>query len=364
MKVNEEEIKNQYVKDVIKRLLTRILYGTGYLSAIQERIQKADLQPFRIVRYPRIINPSEVPYPLLPNRFLPLEAFRNHLRFYKEHCNIISFEELISRLDNNTAFPKNSIVLTFDFGCVDFYKNTAPLLKTFGFPATLFVPPSFIGTYSHLWQDRFMILVDILRAAKVPFPQLPELDDAFYNIVSANEKVIEPSYENALLLINYLQAQPVTKRFANILVFFKYVEDEVNIPSIQYFMNWEQLKEVSKNNISISSFGASYKNFNELSDEEITAELALASQFFKEADIKTILVLASADESMLVPEKRKFLKEIGVDNICTNSYAKDVLNPEEYSRVFRRVRIDSDITDASFLMTLLWDLKLFGIRLS
>lgn len=81
--------------------------------------------------------------------------FEEQLSFLKKHkYNVISLDELVSSIVSRKPLPHNSIVLTFDDGVQDNYLHAFPLLKKYGFTATIFVSPSKVGKKGYLtWEQ-------------------------------------------------------------------------------------------------------------------------------------------------------------------------------------------------------------------
>jgi len=68
-------------------------------------------------------------------------AFRNQMRFLAENnYRVVDLETALSSKIGN----ENSVVITFDDGFRDFYTTAFPVLREFGFTATMFVPTGFI----------------------------------------------------------------------------------------------------------------------------------------------------------------------------------------------------------------------------
>jgi peptidoglycan/xylan/chitin deacetylase (PgdA/CDA1 family) len=59
---------------------------------------------------------------------------------------VITLEELYGCLQAGRELPGRSVVLTFDDGFLDNYTHAYPILRRFGFPATIFLAVGFIGT--------------------------------------------------------------------------------------------------------------------------------------------------------------------------------------------------------------------------
>src|SRR5271166_6040491 len=73
-----------------------------------------------------------------PANFLTPIRLRERFEILKhEGYSVLPLGEALERLRRNDLAPR-SVVLTFDDGTYDFYKLTYPLLKEYGFPATVY----------------------------------------------------------------------------------------------------------------------------------------------------------------------------------------------------------------------------------
>jgi peptidoglycan/xylan/chitin deacetylase (PgdA/CDA1 family) len=90
--------------------------------------------------------------------YLPAEMFRARLEtIAKSGCAVLPLAEGVTRLYANDL-PDRSVAITFDDGNFDFKESAFPLLKEFGFPATLYLTTF----YSHYNKPIFGIFCEYL----------------------------------------------------------------------------------------------------------------------------------------------------------------------------------------------------------
>ena len=75
------------------------------------------------------------------------DLFREQMKFLKDNgYNPLTMDQLYEYVVNGAAVPEKPVVLTFDDGYADTYTIVYPLMKEYGFPATVFINPGDIGT--------------------------------------------------------------------------------------------------------------------------------------------------------------------------------------------------------------------------
>jgi peptidoglycan/xylan/chitin deacetylase (PgdA/CDA1 family) len=90
---------------------------------------------------------------------LTVKAFEQQMEYLKDNgYRAIAMAELFGFLQYRHRIPARSVVITFDDGYRSFYDIAFPILKKYGYPATLLVYTDFIGhsrnalTWNHLKQ--------------------------------------------------------------------------------------------------------------------------------------------------------------------------------------------------------------------
>ncbi len=89
---------------------------------------------------------------------VPQGQFAEHMFYLYEHAYTpISVTRLVQALFSgntaSTALPERPIIITFDDGFADFYTGALPVLKQYGFTATLYIATAFVNGTSR-WLQR------------------------------------------------------------------------------------------------------------------------------------------------------------------------------------------------------------------
>ena len=75
------------------------------------------------------------------------DLFREQMKFLKDNgYNPLTMDQLYEYVVNGAAVPEKPVVLTFDDGYADTYSIVYPLMKEYGFAATVFINPGDVGT--------------------------------------------------------------------------------------------------------------------------------------------------------------------------------------------------------------------------
>lgn len=82
---------------------------------------------------------------------IPQEKFKEQMKYLKDNgYSTLSLDDLYSYFEEGVSVPAKSVVLTFDDGYEDNYKNAYPILKEYGFKASIFMITGSIDKKSYL----------------------------------------------------------------------------------------------------------------------------------------------------------------------------------------------------------------------
>ncbi|ACX52714.1 polysaccharide deacetylase [Ammonifex degensii KC4] len=85
---------------------------------------------------------------------VPPEKFEWQMRYLKTHgYHVVSMEEAYDYLTRGKPLPPKPVVITFDDGYEDNYLYAWPILKRYGYPATIFLAADAVGSYNFFDAD-------------------------------------------------------------------------------------------------------------------------------------------------------------------------------------------------------------------
>ncbi|MBN3038398.1 MAG: polysaccharide deacetylase family protein [Candidatus Omnitrophica bacterium] len=109
---------------------------------------------FRVLLYHSINSADAQDY--LGIRVKPESFYRQMEYLYRENYRVLSLGNLIKYMGDSRPIPARSLAITFDDGYKDILKNAVPVLKKFGFTATIFIAPTYIegdkGNPENYWE--------------------------------------------------------------------------------------------------------------------------------------------------------------------------------------------------------------------
>ena len=130
--------------------LAMVLAGCGLLS------QKTEPpSPTAPVKEVKMVHPTGIPVLMYHkigddkdnDAVIREDLFREQMKFLKDNgYNPLTMDQLYDYVVNGAAVPEKPVVLTFDDGYADTYSIVYPIMKEYGFAATVFINPGDVGT--------------------------------------------------------------------------------------------------------------------------------------------------------------------------------------------------------------------------
>lgn len=107
-----------------------------------------------------------------PSLYMSPDCFRRRMQLLKDSgCTVLPLAEAVASLYRQDL-PEKCVVLTFDDGNYDFYRQAQPILREFGFPSTVYLTTF----YSHYPKPVFDVICSYLlwkgRNGKLDFKEI------------------------------------------------------------------------------------------------------------------------------------------------------------------------------------------------
>lgn len=280
-------------------------------------------------------------------RYLSFDNFKKQLDYFEKNFGLVSFEEFC-RLKTEPKFInvlKNKILLTFDDGLKEHFTLVYPELLKRGALGIFFMPSLVLEQEKALCVHKIHYLLgrygggggELLDLAlELIEPSMCENENAYlfedyYDLLDDEESV-----KQFKLLLNYnLKEEFKEEIISALLAKCKLSEAEIYE---NYYLNREELKIMSENQMLIGSHAHSHINFLNLNAKQEADEVKKSFEIlsFLEPKIRTFCY----PYGEFTKDSKKILQNLGVDFafVSLDEYKKDIdeedlrLNPLTLSR--------------------------------
>lgn len=243
-------------------------------------------------------------YHKVPSRI----AFEKQLSFLEKNYNLVTPNQVLDSIYNESVLPENAVLLTFDDGDISVYENGLTALNEKGVSAILFIITALIDTSNDVWIKK----------------------------VENSEMSSGKTYKESRKVVNYLKKLP-NKELK--LIISKYPE----IKKRQ--LTTSQLKDFIESGIMIANHTHTHPMLDKCDEVEIEKELDSSKSFFMNSNIGNhdIFAYPNGNENELtykILKNRRFRLVFLFDHKLNDRK----INPLKISRI----RVDSDNKLAEF----------------
>ena len=195
--------------------------------------------------------------------------FESHLEYLKKHNRVLPLTETIDHLREGKTLPPNTTVITIDDGYADAFDLAFPLLKKFGFPATVYAITDFIDEKIWLWTDlmRYVLLNTKNDSIKIQFSPTDTITTDLTD--AANRLETATRINERLKKLPNEQKNSKIKEVAN--------ELQVKIPELPpadfAAMNWDQVREMDAVNVRIESHTVTHPILTNVGQADLDFEM-------------------------------------------------------------------------------------------
>jgi peptidoglycan/xylan/chitin deacetylase (PgdA/CDA1 family) len=187
-------------------------------------------------------------------------ALAAQLRYLARHFKVVSLGTILDRIMNGSYPLADEIVLTFDDGLRNNLTVVYPLLRELQLPATMFVCPALVESREWLWNHEMRCRLQMLA-----IPDLAEL----------RMKLLTPG-TTVDATIEWMKTLPLQqRRMAEAIIRQATAGFQPTAAQKEAFdvMNWNDLRSLDCNLITVGSHTLSHPILTKLSGQEIEAEI-------------------------------------------------------------------------------------------
>jgi len=223
---------------------------------------------------------------------LDLHLFKEQVNYLRKNYHILSMEEVLFSIDNQSKIPSKSVLLTFDDAYSDHYKNVFPILDQYKIQGSFYAPSKAISENVLLDVNKIhFILAAVKNKLDIIYDlrnliekykdqyQLDEFDNYYKTLAHATRyDSKEVAFIKSLLQVTLIEELRLT--IVDTL-FQKYIGISETALSREVYMSEDQLKHMIRSGQHIGSHGHNHYWWNSLSKKEMNAELDLSLKFLK-----------------------------------------------------------------------------------
>ncbi|MDO4905324.1 MAG: polysaccharide deacetylase family protein [Lautropia sp.] len=152
-------------KQLLKRWIAPLTDFIGLYDGKIERLL-SPTNRLLVLMYHRVIDDARAdPFEL--GMCVQRSRFVEQLKWLSRHANVIPLQSAVEHLLAGEPLPAGAVAITFDDGYLDNLTIAAPLLKEYGFPATVYVVTGGLEEGTPLWWDQVIAIMAGTRAERL-----------------------------------------------------------------------------------------------------------------------------------------------------------------------------------------------------
>jgi peptidoglycan/xylan/chitin deacetylase (PgdA/CDA1 family) len=229
----------------------------GLYSSIRKRLNGSQLAVFTYHR----IGPKTDNWSLSP---FDAQIFKQQIEFFSRNYEIIQLDDLIQRLDQGKSPPPQAVAITFDDGYLDVYSSAFPILAQYHVPATVFLATGYIGSDRLFWWDKVNYILQ-----NTPETSMNLGTYGIYSLSSAEDRLLGNTK-----ICEWLKK--IDENTKNEIIQTIATLGKIGIPEgmgKKLLLSWDQVKEMSANNISFGAHTVNHPILTNVSLEQARQEI-------------------------------------------------------------------------------------------
>ena len=220
---------------------------------------------------------------------LETKLFKRQLEYLQANYSIITMEELVASLEESYELPDHSVLLTFDDGYLDHYRDAFPILDSMGIQGSFFVPvkPLLESRVLDVNKIHFLLasaplskllasIKDFLGGVKNE-PGIQSFDHYYESLAKPNR------FDTAeVIFVKRLLQHKLVEPYRSELIdrlFETYFHTSEKILSKELYLTLDQCRCLIKNGMHIGAHTYDHYWLNKISEEEQVRQFKLNLEF-------------------------------------------------------------------------------------
>jgi len=208
--------------------------------------------------------------------YVTTRTFEAHMGYISKNYKVMSLEDLHEAKDLS-----RTCIITFDDGWSDNYEYAYPILKKYGFPATIFVSTSLMGTTEMPWPDKLYVF-----AMKAPDEMLSDIHavlEKTFTVPKEKTGLLMTLLNNRVLYAENIISIIKTLEGHQLDVFVRMLDGKLEqtcsrIDIMKPWLSWDEITEMSKNRITFGSHTHNHVILTNVTEEKAEQEVVLSKQ--------------------------------------------------------------------------------------
>lgn len=224
---------------------------------------------------------------------MDINLFRKQMEFFRDNCNVIRMEDVISAVKKGTQLPTNAVLLTFDDGYVDNYTYAFPILEEFGFQGSFFIPGKILATHQLLDVNKIHYILACADMEKLVTDVRDRMDHyrgLEYDYPSTDELWVQYATANRFdnretIFVKRILQTVLPEKLRRIIsseLFEKYVDITEEQLAYELYMTPEQILTLKKHNMFIGIHGYDHYWLGNLTSEKMQKDISKALEVMSE----------------------------------------------------------------------------------
>jgi peptidoglycan/xylan/chitin deacetylase (PgdA/CDA1 family) len=215
-----------------------------------------------VLAYHRIIESDSDDFTYYqPNVSATPAMFKDQMDFVDKRFNVINLDALVAFIEDGKPLPPRPLLITFDDGYLDNYENAFPILKSYGFPAVIFLMTASMDNPVRPWWDACAYYFQHTAKSIISLPI-----GSFQINVPEDRIRIREAVMRQLKKLPEIEKQAVMAALPEATD----VKPPIDPP---LFVNWDQVRDLVANGVACQPHTVTHPILTRIPDDEVQRQL-------------------------------------------------------------------------------------------